>query len=145
MNFSTVKILKGFGSLATGLLLASVFAPAAGASTLGVFVVAIGYAMLLLASIGNVLDVRHRHPYSSWVTASLKAASAIMAHLSAGTFLTSVGHLLVIVSAPAAVSMLVLTATLLLLSVVISASSVGFYLAYRHCLAKNANSTAHNC
>lgn len=143
---STVKFLKGLGSLGTGLLLVGVFAPAAGASTLGVFVLAIGYAMLLLASVGNVLDVRQRHPTSSWVTAGLKAVSAIMAHLSAATSVTGIGQLLVILSAPAAVSMLVMTATLLLLSVVMSIISVGAYLAYRHSLVTStAHITALNC
>lgn len=132
MKKATVNFLKGFGSLGTGILLAGIFAPAAGTTTLGVFVVAIGYAMLVLAAIGNVVDVRARYPASPVKVAMFKAIFSLMAHLCAACFVTALGQLLAALSAPVAVLVLIKIASLFLLSMMMGIVSVAAYIAYRH-------------
>lgn len=131
MKISIATFLKGLGSLGTGILLAGIFAPAAGTSTLGVFVIAIGYAMLVLAGIGNVMDIRMRYPESSHTVGVLKAICALLGHLGAACFVTALGQLIEAMSVSVTVLALVNIASLLLMSLIMAILSLVAYIAYR--------------
>ncbi|AJY53315.1 hypothetical protein [Halomonas sp. KO116] len=131
MKHIIASSLKSVGNLGTGILLLGIFAPLTVTSSIGLFFVTIGYAMLLLAFGGHVLDIRLLYPSRPWRAAIYKAVHALFAHLSTSTFVTGLGQVAGAFVAPVAVASV---ATTLLLSMVMTIICVGAYFAYRHIL-----------